>query len=347
MQTEFERFPFSISGLDPESSGAIIGDNTFIQTKRVEKIIPKVEEDLPPPPPTFSEQDLQAAKEEAYRRGFNDGERKGKAWADSEIAKTEQAALELTPKIIEHVAELFERYNQFTTEQKEASIQLSLAIAKKMTAGLPDEYFFEQVAQHTIECTEKMLGEPQIHIYVHPTLSDKMEQRLAKHFAGSHEPGDVIIHAEETLQQLDCRIEWTSGGMEYKHGTVQAELEEIVRGLSPNITAPIIEEATLAAPVAADVATTPAEPSETLAEATKAAASTPTEEASTPSEAAEPVDQAVASAIAGQLANDDIPPIPELPSESDAPTTASSSLGSDTNNQSTNTANPTEGESNE
>ena len=349
MQAEFERFPFSLTGLDPEAGGTIIGDKTFIQTKRIQKIIKKVEEDLPPPPPTFNEQELQEAKEEAYRRGFNDGENKGKSWADSEIAKTEKAALALTPKIIEHAEELFERYNQFAIEQKEAALQLSLAIAKKMTASLPDEHFFEQVAQHTIECTEKMLGEPEIHIYVHPTLSDKMEQRLAKHFANSHEPGDVIIHAEEALAQLDCRIEWASGGMEYKQGSVHAQLKEMISDLSQSMAAQQASDA------AADNSSEDLEtqPSDNVAAANAgarafsvpprggASANAPTQPEAPKPDA--PIDNAVADAIASQLADDQIPPIPELPADGGDPTTSPPPAGSDT----INTPNPNEGESNE
>ena len=308
MQVEFERFPFSITGLGAEADGTVIGRDTFVPTKRVEKIIKKEEEELPPPPPTFSEAELEQAKEEAYRKGFNDGENKGKSWADSEIAKTEQAALELTPKIIEHAAELFERYNQFATEQKEAALQLSLTIAKKITNSLPDEHFFEQVAQHTIKCTEKMLGEPEIHIYVHPTLSDKMEQRLASHFASSHEPGDVIIHSEATLELFDCRIEWASGGMEYKHGSVQKQLEEIIEDFSQSIASqPPKQETPQVTPENAEAAINEQQDK----------ASTDGDVPTQPETIEEdvPVNDAVANAIASQLADDNIPPIPELPTD--------------------------------
>ena len=274
-QVEFIRFPFSvISGDIIEGHAVARGRQSFAPTKRIQRTKVTVEEEEPPPP-TFSEEELEAAKEEAYRHGFEDGEKKGLAYAQSDVAKIEQAALDQVPHIIEQMKSIFASYNQFAVEQKQSLPQLSLALAKKICGDLPPEYLLEQVVHYTTECIEQMLGEPELHVYVHPALTDRVEQRLAQQFANSHEPGDVLIHSDDALALSDCRVEWRAGGMEYVHGTILEQLETLVASISH---------------------------------------SAGQRDDAAPANHEEPVlDDVVSDAIAQQLADDDIPPIPEDP----------------------------------
>lgn len=278
---EFERFPFAIASGTIDAASIIARESGFIPTRRIQQIIDEVVEEAPPPPPTYSEEELQAAKEDAYRDGFNDGEKKGLAFAQSEIANIEQAALEQIPQIIEQMQSAFATYEQFASQQKQVLPQLALALAKKICGHLPPEHLLEQVVRHTTECIEVMLGEPQLHVFVHPSLCDKVEERLASHFANHHEPGDVIIHADGALAMSDCRVEWKSGGMEYSHDAVLAQLDELVAGISS-------QDVTVKSVSAEDIALV--------------------------TEDIEPeLNDVVSEAIAQQLSVDDIPPIPEDP----------------------------------
>lgn len=284
-RAEFERFPFSFTGTNIAPGELIARDKSFIPTRHIQNIIEEVAEEEEPPPPTFSEQELKEAEEIAYRKGFDDGERKGLSFAQSEVAKIEQAALDMLPNLTRQMQQILAHYTEFTGQHKQMLPKLSLAIGKKLYGELPPEHMVSQLEKHTIACIEVMLGEPELHVHVHPDLSDIMEQRLAAHFANSHEPGDVLIHKDEKLALSDCRIEWRTGGMEYSANKIMHQLEALVESISASATND--HQVTLL---------------------------------NTDGEDNSDVSHAVAGAIAGQLAKDEIPPIPEDPMDKSNPT---------------------------
>lgn len=262
------------------SAGMIAYTKDFVPTTRPKAKEEIVKEEEPPPPPTFSEAELQAAKEEAYRKGFNDGEKTGKAYAHSDIAKTEQACMEIMPHLAAQIKTMASQYNQFVLEQKTLLPQLTLAIAQKILGDVPPEHLAEQISQKVIACVEAMLGEPEIHIYVHPQLSDVIESRLAKHFANSHEPGDVLIHADDAIPLTDCRVEWRNGGMTYSPGQALSKMQTIIDEMCQSVAH--------------------------------------THEEMTVPDVDVDINAAVKDAIDRQLAYDDIPPIPESAPEAEA-----------------------------
>lgn len=276
MQQTFETFPFRLStGQMRPLDGPVIG-KAFAPTKRREVII-EMPPETPPPPPTFSEAELAAAKEAAYQRGFEEGEMKGKAIANSELAKLDQSILALIPGITQKVHTSLQHYRAFIDEQKQAMPKLAEACAKKLCGDLPPEFLLEQLTKRTIDCVERILGEPEIFVFVHPDLSDNLETKLAAHFAKSHEPGDIFIHKDPELPLSDCRVEWQFGGMAYQQGVVEQALQRMIEGLSQQPAAAETDEALEAL----------------LSDAH--------------------IESAVSEAIAHQLTNHEIPPIPDDP----------------------------------
>jgi len=191
-----------------------------------------LKEELPPPPPTFSEDELQAAREEGYRRGFNDGEKKGLTFSESEMAIVDKNIHELMQPIAEQVVALFAHYDQFIVQQKQSMPSLAFIIAKKVAGEALQGNALANVEHVARQCIDRMLGEPELHIYVHPTLSDILEIKLTKYFASSHEPGDVLIHKDDALELSACRIEWKHGGLTYDPATILEEMERTAAGIA-------------------------------------------------------------------------------------------------------------------
>jgi flagellar assembly protein FliH len=229
---QFERIT-----LKPFTAGVVV--NSDVATRKVfvpqygrRHVVEEPVEELPPPPPTFSEAELQAAREEGYRNGFNDGEKKGLAFAESEIAMVDKNIHALMQPIADKVVGLFVHYDQFIKQQKQSMPSLAFAIAKKVAGEALQQHALANIEHVSMQCIDRMLGEPELHIYVHPTLSDALEAKLIKHFAGSHEPGDVLIHKDEALDLSACRIEWKHGGLNYNPSDILAEMERTTAGIA-------------------------------------------------------------------------------------------------------------------
>lgn len=186
----------------------------------------------PPPPPTYSEAELQAARDDGYRKGFNDGEKQGLSVAQSEMAMVDQNIRELMQPLAEKLHMLFVHYDQFILAQKQSTPLLAGAIAKKIAGDALHAAPMANIEHKCIECIDQMLGEAEIHVYVHPSLSDALEDRLVKHFAQSHEPGNVLIHKDEALETSACRIEWKNGGLQYNPTNLMAQMDTLVLGIA-------------------------------------------------------------------------------------------------------------------
>lgn len=215
----------------------------FVANKHPKKIAEKQKEELPPPPPTFNEAELQAAKDESYRSGFIDGEKKGLAVAESEMAQVDRQIHALMKPLSETMLSVFRHYDHFVLQQKQATAQLAGAIAKKIAGEALRESPLPNIEQVCIRCIEQMLGEAEMHIYVHPALADQLEEKLVKHFSRSHEPGNVLIHKDDGCDTRSCRIEWKHGGLHYDPASIMSAMDQLVAGIA-GATAQMHEEIT-------------------------------------------------------------------------------------------------------
>lgn len=227
---QFEPFQFQTS-----HAGVILPEKrsrAFIPQTYGKNVVEEFVPPPPPPPPTFSEAELKAAEQDGYRKGFLEGEKQGKLFAESEIAMIEKNTHALLQPLAEQILSMFAHYNQFIMLQKKNLPKLALAIAQKASKETMSHQAILHVESTTIACIERMLGEPELHVYVHPELSDALEDKLARHFANSHENGDVLIHKDEKMLLGACRIEWKNGGLEYTPETFWNNMHTLIESVA-------------------------------------------------------------------------------------------------------------------
>jgi flagellar assembly protein FliH len=189
-------------------------------------MVEEPEPDLPPPP-TFTEEDLQVVREAAYEEGH----RNGLAEAD----ETQQALLAgATERISNALAELGAAQAEANEENLKIAARVAMAVLKKALPAACEEHAFEEIVRTVHECLGQVLDEPRIIVRVDSSLVDPLRERL-EHSAIDHGfEGRVVVQADPRVAIGDCRVEWTDGGAERDQTRLIADIETAVnRALAP------------------------------------------------------------------------------------------------------------------
>lgn len=217
-----------------------------------------------PPPPAITEDDLKAAEQEGYRRGFLDGEREGRQIADGERFRNEKQLAQSLSALAEPIDAMLAHYHAHLRAQKQALPALALAIARKVAGKALEERALLELEPEIAACIETMLGEAHIVVTVHDELAPLLEEHLSARLSHRREPGEVSIIGDGTMPKSDFRIQWASGGAERDTEALWAKVEKLVSDLSdaaaraPDASLDVPEEA--AALPAQPVPTAPATP---------------------------------------------------------------------------------------
>ena len=194
-------------------------DTTFDLVDQVVGQTP--EQDSPPPEPTFSAEDLEAAR----AKGYNEGHQAGIAEINSSL---ESAATQAMDHIAAHLSALTPVFEAGLAKCRHEAIGIAHAIGRRVA-----EQSAQDTAQQVIESVladmlSRVIDEPRVVIRVHNDLLDTLQQRLSSITAKCGFPGSVILLSEPDLQLPDCRIEWADGGADYSHESVLAEIDTLI-----------------------------------------------------------------------------------------------------------------------
>lgn len=185
-----------------------------------EEIEHEPEPDIPPPP-TFSEEDLQVVREAAYEEGHRNGL--------SEASETieNQMAVAMT-RLAEAVASLHQAQEEAADTNQRVAARVAMAVLKKVLPGACEQNAFEEVIRTVQECFAHVLDEPRIMVRVEQDLVDPVRDRLEA-VAGMHGfEGRIVVQPDPRLALGDCRVEWTDGGAERDQARLIADIEAAV-----------------------------------------------------------------------------------------------------------------------
>jgi len=176
--------------------------------------------------PTFSEEEMQAAREESFAAG--------KAEGVSEAAEaTERRIADLLEKLNQQFGGLFRAQEEADTAILENAIAVACGIVRKVFPALNDQGGLAEVERIVAVSLEKVLEEPEVTLSVNPDIEAALNQRLGTLVEKAGYKGTVKIVADESLDPGDCRLEWGGGGAKRDMNALWQEIDEIVeRNLS-------------------------------------------------------------------------------------------------------------------
>ncbi len=186
--------------------------------------VPEVEEEEEPEIiiPTFSEEEMAAARAEGVVEGIEQGRKEA---ADA----TEQKLLESIEQACEKIGEIYSAQAEANQEIGQEMISVSTAIAKKMFPDLNARNALGEVERVVQETLKAITEEPRVQIIVNPDLRELLNERLATmtHRAGFD--GKVFVNGDPALILGDCRIEWSNGAAIRDSDELWEMIDEIIQ----------------------------------------------------------------------------------------------------------------------
>ena len=174
-----------------------------------------------PAAPTFSEDEMDAARDE----GFAAGREAGISDAANSI---ETKIIDLLGNIATGFDEIFTLQNTRSAEIFDTSINAALAVTRKCFPHLAETHGIDEIDAMVREVLSDIIEEPKAIINVPPDLQSSLEARIAMIAQQTGFEGRIGILADPQLGGSDCRVDWTGGSAERDLNALWRRIDEII-----------------------------------------------------------------------------------------------------------------------
>ncbi len=184
-------------------------------------------EEVAQPAPTFTEDDINLAREAAYEEGRRQG-------FEEAAVTTERRVQEVLANLATHLDQLDAAQGNANTEALESAVRIGLAVIRKILPATAEANAFTEVVRVIEDVVDQILDEPRIIVRVSEPLVEAVRARLEAVVDSHGFEGRVVVQADGRLALGDCRVEWTDGGAERDQAHIQNEIDAMIeRALAP------------------------------------------------------------------------------------------------------------------
>jgi flagellar assembly protein FliH len=200
-------------------------DTEFLDDTVVEEAEP-----APPPEPTYSQTELDAAKAAALA----EGRKKGLAEA---ATSSDRLTAEALGAIGQQLATLKAAQDTALDAARRDAAAIAAAIAAKIAPEIARAAAVDSIIALVGERLPDLMEEPRVVVRIATSQLEPIRARLDEMAKTAGFAGKFILLAEDGLEAPDCRIEWADGGTERLTPRVAAEIDRLVaRYISESVT---------------------------------------------------------------------------------------------------------------
>lgn len=171
--------------------------------------------------PTFSEEDLNVAKQIALKQGIQEG----KAEVMSGIEREITSSLDTISLKLESLMQV---HKKWTEAMNKDTLRLAHAIMKKLAPQLTRNGELNEVERTIAHAFEFINDQPKVLIQISQHLKNPIQEKIDLITSRAHFDGQVILIVNNELVGDDCRIKWDSGEMERSMSTTWDQIDKIV-----------------------------------------------------------------------------------------------------------------------
>jgi flagellar assembly protein FliH len=175
----------------------------------------------PPPEPTFSRSELEAARD----TGRAEGHAAGEAAALDGIAA---AGARAVAAVDGRLAELREQLVFVADQARRDGLTLAMAALRTLFPRLAAAHGLSEIETVVAECLELARHEPAIVFKFHPDVLEAATGPLEAMAAARAWPGKLVILADPKLTHDGCAVEWADGGAERNSPAVLEQIDQLV-----------------------------------------------------------------------------------------------------------------------
>jgi len=172
-------------------------------------------------PPTFTVEEMEAAKEEAYARGRQEGMDDAMAGIEQQVARTLDAVFSRLPKV-------FEQHKAWSREIETDAARLGIAVIRRLAPELVKEKELPEVEAVIREAFGFLTEQPKVMIRVSKDLEEALSGKVELMASRVGYEGQVVLVGDPELPVDDCRISWQAGAVERSLDDVWSQIDQIV-----------------------------------------------------------------------------------------------------------------------
>ncbi len=184
-----------------------------------------------PPPPVFSQDELEAAKQQVHAQGFIEGKKAGLEEAKTESAKRQACIEILLGQMTQQIDTLYAQHRTYVEEQSRQISRIVLSIVRKMAGDIIQTAPTKPVEQLVEECLGIIMHQPKATLTVHPDLRDDLDGRVREFLNAQGMDGTFTIEADESLDIPNARLEWKHGSADYSLEVLWKQIEEKLQAI--------------------------------------------------------------------------------------------------------------------
>lgn len=175
----------------------------------------------PPPPKTFTEAELEAAREEGYVEGHTS------ALEEAETAREHYVAdaLNIISKSLDG---LEEQQTEANREIGETALRLVYAVIEKVVPVHAQAHAIDSVEALVRDILPLVYDEPTLVVRTHNMIAEDVQARMEEVCGRSNFRGSISVAPDYELQPGDCRVDWQGGGADRNEGRLWADIRAIV-----------------------------------------------------------------------------------------------------------------------
>lgn len=168
--------------------------------------------------PLYGDEDLNAAREDAFRQGQQDATQKIRD-------EQEERVLQCTESLTRHLGDLIQAEQRREASKNYDTARLTLSIVKKMMPNLARNYAEEEITSLVKQTLSDQNEEPRLVVVVHDSLLETLRDKIDAIAESQAFQGKVVIIADDSLKPTDCRVEWADGGIEKDFDSLYRAIE--------------------------------------------------------------------------------------------------------------------------
>jgi flagellar assembly protein FliH len=196
----------------------------------------KEQEEELPPEPTFSQEELDAARQEGYRDGHDAGLAAALGSTEAAIAAHLKSIWSLLPRIEQAQAAANEKLSR-------DGVSLATTVTAKILPTLAMRHGADEIEALVTDCLARLIEEPKITVSVGPDAAGALAGKLDELVEKSGFEGRFVVRTDAEMGPADCRLEWGDGTAARNLDAVWTEIDAAVaRFLSIDDGAPEIDD---------------------------------------------------------------------------------------------------------
>ena len=169
---------------------------------------------------TFSEEELQAAREDSYKQGLQAGLQEATTGIEQQVATT----LDVLAVTLDRLTEQQQQANELISRE---TIGLAVAAVGKLLPEFIQNSGTAEIEKFVGDIMSRILEEPRITIRVADEILPEIERNLIDLTGRIGFSGILEVTGDSELGSADCRIRWSEGDAERIIETTLREIEAL------------------------------------------------------------------------------------------------------------------------